>query len=67
MTGSKSEWDITVNKVEGRPSKFGKSGAHICVPSSWLKKTVVVVTKDTWDALQQQQQQKQQVSGDDNK
>lgn len=50
MTNSK--WDITINKVEGKPSKFGKGGAHICVPSAWLKKTLVVVTKDTWDALQ---------------
>ena len=49
MTGSK--WDITVNKVEGKPSRFGKSGAHICA-KSWLKETVVVVTKKTWETLQ---------------
>ena len=50
LTGSK--WDITINKVEGKPSRFGKSGAHICVPQAWLKKTVVVVTKETWEELQ---------------
>ena len=50
MTGSK--WDITINKIEGKPSKFGKGGAHICVPQAWLKKTVFVVTKDTWEELQ---------------
>lgn len=47
-----TNWDITINKIEGKPSKFGKGGAHICVPSMWLRKTLVVVTKDTWDALQ---------------
>ena len=51
MTGSK--WDITINKVEGKPSRFGKSGAHICVPQAWLKMTVVVVPKEEWEALQQ--------------
>jgi hypothetical protein len=50
MTGSK--WDITINKIEGKPSKFGKGGAHICVPQAWLKRTVVVVTKETWEELQ---------------
>jgi len=50
MTGSK--WDIIINKVEGKPSRFGKSGAHICVPQARLKKTVVVVTKETWEELQ---------------
>ncbi len=50
MTGSK--WDITINKVEGKPSRFGKSDAHICLPKSWLKETVVVVTKRTWEELQ---------------
>jgi hypothetical protein len=43
LTGSK--WDVTINKVEGKPSKFGKGGAHICLPREWLKETVVVVTK----------------------
>jgi len=41
-----SKWDVTINKVEGVPSKFGKSGAHICVPKEWLKTTVVVVPKE---------------------
>ena len=50
MTGSK--WDITINKIEGKPSKFGRSGAHICLPKEWLKETVVVVTKKTWETLQ---------------
>jgi hypothetical protein len=50
MTGSK--WDITINKIEGKPSKFGKSGAHICLPQAWLRKTIVVVTKETWEELQ---------------
>jgi hypothetical protein len=50
MTGSK--WDITINKIEGKPSKFGKSGVHICVPREWLKEVVVVVTKKTWEELQ---------------
>jgi len=49
---SKSKWDITINKVEGTPSPFGKSGAHICLPKEWLKETVVVVPKKTWDELQ---------------
>jgi putative transposon-encoded protein len=44
--------DITINKVEGTPSKFGTGGAHICVPKEWLKETVVVVTKKTYEELQ---------------
>jgi hypothetical protein len=51
LTGSK--WDVTIDKVEGKPSKFGKGGAHICLPREWLKETVVVVTKKTWEELQQ--------------
>jgi len=43
MAGNK--WDVTINKVEGKPSKFGRGGAHICVPKEWLKKIVVVVRK----------------------
>jgi hypothetical protein len=45
--------DITINKVEGRPTKFGKGGAHICLPIRWLETDVVVVSKATWEALQQ--------------
>jgi hypothetical protein len=30
--------DITINKVEGIPSKFGTGGAHICVPKEWSKR-----------------------------
>jgi putative transposon-encoded protein len=46
--------DITINKVEGRPSKFGTGGAHICVPKEWLKskKTLVVIPKETYEELQ---------------
>jgi len=49
-----SKWDITINKVEGKPSKFGKGGAHICVPAEWLelKKTLVVIPKETYEELQ---------------
>ena len=50
LTGNK--WDITINKVEGIPSKFGKDGAHICLPKKWLKTKVVVVPKETWEQLQ---------------
>jgi hypothetical protein len=37
MTNNK--WDITINKVEGRPSKFGTGGAHICLPAACLNDT----------------------------
>jgi hypothetical protein len=40
-----NKWNI--NKVEGRPTKFG-TGAHITLPKDWLEKDVVVVTKDIW-------------------
>jgi hypothetical protein len=43
-----NRWNIS--KVEGKPTKFG-TGAHICLPLSWLKKDVVIVTKDTWQEL----------------
>jgi len=49
MTGNK--YDITINKVIGVPSKFGKDGAHICLPKQWLKETVVVITKKTYEGL----------------
>ena len=42
-----NKWDITINKVEGVPSKFGKDGAHICLPKEWLKTTVVIIPKET--------------------
>jgi putative transposon-encoded protein len=45
-----NKWNI--NKVEGKPTKFG-TGAHITLPKDWLEKDVVVVTKDTWEELQQ--------------
>ncbi len=44
-----NKWDIKI-KVEGKPTKFG-TGCHICLPSAWLKKDVVIVTKDMWDEL----------------
>jgi putative transposon-encoded protein len=37
---------------KGKPTKFG-TGAHITLPKDWLEKDVVVVTKDTWEELQQ--------------
>lgn len=33
------------------PSKFGKDDAHICLPKQWLKETVVVMTKKTYEGL----------------
>jgi len=46
---NRSKWNIKT--VEGKPMKFG-TGTHICLPLSWLKKTVVVVPKEEWEALQ---------------
>jgi len=42
---------MTINKVEVK-AQF-ETGAHIPLPKTWLEKTVVAVTKDTWEELQQ--------------
>ena len=47
----------------GEPAGPGSYDNGYYAGTLFLKETVVVVTKDTWDALQQKQQQE----GDDNK
>ena len=54
----RSKWDYHINKVEGKPSKFG-TGAHVILPKEWLKKVVVTVTKETWDRLEALQNENQ--------
>ena len=48
MMMTMNRWNI--NKVEGKPTRFG-TGAHITLPKDWLDVNVVVVTKDTWKEL----------------
>jgi len=49
-----SKWDITEpTKIEGKPSTFGTS-CHVILPRAWLKKTVITVTKETWDGKKEE-------------
>jgi len=55
----RSKWDVSVpTKVEGKPTPFGSS-CHVILPKPWLKKVVVSVTKETWEAAVVQEEQHQ--------